>query len=267
MGLFSLCLALAGVVLGMRRPADGGAACAVASGNRAEVLFWTVAAAVLLLCALGGFTPFYRLVFMLPMGDYIRCPLKFVHLVEWCVAVLAGFGIAALLDTRLARRAPGIATAALAAVALVNMANLAAIDARYCAVDPSDTIRIALSRETGTCAIGFLMDGSASIGEAEYILAGGTAFRDNAALKSALASKECAPVSFWNFNGRRFVKTARERAGFALLKTRHSATPPPQATMPNVVSAISIFATLSVCMLGAVKLKRKGTHHKERLDP
>ena len=251
MGALTLCFALAGVVLGLWKRKDG------ANGedrektsNRAEIVFWAASASVLLLCALGGFTPFYRLVFLLPMGDYIRCPLKFVHLIEWCVAVLAGFGIAALLDLRAARRFPDIAGAALAALVVVNAGNLAAVAARYCAVDPSDTIRIALARETGTVSLGFVMDAGARLGEDEYILAGGTAFRDNAALKEALSRKDCAPVSFWNFKGGKFVKTPRERAGFALLKTQHVPAPPEGSSVPGAMTAVSLLSTLAVCLLG-----------------
>ena len=251
MGFITLCFAVVGVVLGLwRRKGEEGESCAGKMSNRAEIVFWAAAAAVLLVCALGGFTPFYRLIFMLPMGDYIRCPVKFVHLIEWCIAVLAGFGIAALLNVRLARRIPDIACAAIAALVVVNAGNLAVVAARYCAVDPADTIRIALAHETGTTSLGFVMDAGAKLGEDEYILAGGTAFRDNAALKEALSKKECAPVSFWNFKGGRFVKTPRERAGFALLKTQRTSAPADGPSVPGAAPAVSILSTLAVCLLG-----------------
>ena len=255
MGFITLCFAVIGVVLGLwRRKGEEGECSAEKRSNRAEILFWTAAAAVLLMCALGGFTPFYRLIFMLPMGDYIRCPVKFVHLIEWCVAVLAGFGIAALLNVRLARRIPDIVCPALAALVVVNVVNLAFIDARYCAVDPFDTIRIAVARETGSTSLGFAMDASAKIGADEYLLAGGTAFRDNAALKEGLAQKTYVPISFWNIQGGRFVKTPRERAGFALLKSQRPVPPPEGATMPGAMSILSLFATLAVCLVGGCKL-------------
>ena len=61
----------------------GGADAPERDGNRPEIVFWSVSAVVLLLVAFGGFTPFYRLVFALPMGDYIRCPVKFVQYLKW----------------------------------------------------------------------------------------------------------------------------------------------------------------------------------------
>ena len=257
MGFFSVCLALVGVVLGLWRRRDDGAQSALAD-NRLEIIFWSVAAALLLLFAFGGFTPFYRLVFSLPMGDYIRCPVKFVHLIEWCVAVLAGFGAAFLLDTRIARRASHYAAAAVAAILLVNMVNLAVVDARYCVVDPADTIRIAIARETGSDSIGFVLDANAKVGDDDYIVGGGTAFRDNAALKDALAKGEYLPVSFWNFQGGRMVKTPRERAGFALLKSKNAPRPSPEGpSVPGPAGAVSLLASLAVCVLAVMKLRRR----------
>jgi hypothetical protein len=227
------------------------------ANNRSEIVFWTVSAAVLLLVAFGGFTPFYRLVFMLPVGDYIRCPVKFVHLVEWCVAVLAGFGVASLLSFRFMRRIPAVAAAVVASLLVVNMFNLVAEDARYCAVDPSDTIRIAIAKETGGASLGFAMDANSKWGADEYILAGGTAFRDNNRLKDALSKGAYAPVSFWNFQNGRFLKTSRERAGFALLKCAKPAPRPEKgSSVPCASAVVSLLASCMVCLAGVLKLVR-----------
>lgn len=91
------------------------------------VRFWAVAMVVTLFCAFGCFTPFYRLIYALPGGNLIRCPVKFVHLVEFCVAVLAGYGVARLYEYKVLRYV-------LMAVALINVIDLSRIDARYCAV-------------------------------------------------------------------------------------------------------------------------------------
>jgi len=240
MGFFTVCFALVGVVFGLKR-------------KDVEVAFWAALAVVLLLCALGCFTPFYRLVFALPIGDYIRCPVKFVHLIEWCVAVLAGFGAAALLDLRVAQRAPKVAAAAIAAVLVVNAINLAAVDARYCAVDSGDTVRIAIARETGSISVGFVMDGKAKLGGEEYVVAGGMAFQDNAALKDAMAKGAYSVVSFWNFASGRFVKVARERAGFALLMNSAPQPRDERPASPGAATVISMLSTLAVCAVGVMK--------------
>ena len=255
MGFFTLCFALAGIVFWLHKGKPDVAAAECGLRNRPEIIFWTVAAALLLLVSFGCFTPFYRLVFMIPIGDYIRCPVKFVHLVEWCVAVLAGFGVAGLLGSRFAQRAPQIAAAAIAAILLVNIANLAIVDSRYCAVDPADTIRIAVARETGSNSIGFAMDANAKIGGDEYIVGGGMAFKDNAALKEALAKGEYAVASFWTLQGGRMVKTARERAAFALLRKSNPLPHPQDApATPGAIQMISLVASLAVCALAFAKV-------------
>ncbi len=96
--------------------------------NRGEIIFWTLAAAVALICAFGCFTPFYRLVFALPFGDYLRAPVKFVHLVEFAVAALAGFGVAAAMERFGHVKAVFWALLALAAA---NVIDLARVDALY----------------------------------------------------------------------------------------------------------------------------------------
>jgi hypothetical protein len=256
MGFLTVCFAFLGVLGVVRKKRDSGLHESGLSDNRAEIIFWSVSAVVVLLIAFGAFTPFYRLVFALPMGDYIRCPVKLVHLVEWCVAVLAGFGVANLLSMSLTRKAHVVISVAIGMLLLVNMLNLAVEDAKFCAVDPVDTIRVTVAKETGTPSLGFAMDANARIGEDEYLFAGGNAFRDNKALKDALATGAYAPVSFWNFQGGRLVKTARERAGFALLKSSKPMAKNPDGTLiPGITATISLFASCLVCVAGFMKLK------------
>ncbi len=64
---------------------------------RSDIPFWVGAAVLFFICSLGRFTPFYKLVFALPFGDCLRAPVKYHHLVEICVAMLAGFGIDAVV--------------------------------------------------------------------------------------------------------------------------------------------------------------------------
>ena len=258
MGFVTVCLALIGIFAGLRGNRRDESAVFALPGNRAEVLFWIASAVVFLLVSFGCFTPLYRLVFALPMGDYIRCPVKFVHLVEWCVAVLAGFGVAQLLSLRIARKASVVSAAVLCAVLFANMLFLAVDDAKYCAVDPGDVVRIAMAKETRSQSLGFVMDANAQMGKEEYIFAGGSAFRDNQALKDALSKGAYAPVSFWNFRAGRIVKTARERAGFALLKSSGARPGEPSGTsVPGATAIISMLASALACLAGLVKLRRK----------
>jgi hypothetical protein len=258
MGFLTICFAFVGILGVIRRRKEDNSHSTGLPDNRFEIIFWTVSAIVLLFVALGGFTPFYRLVFMLPGGDYIRCPVKFVHLIEWCIAVLAGFGVAMILSSKLTRRFPAVVTAVLTVLLLINTFNLVHDDAKYCAVDPSDTIRIALAKETGSTSLGFVMDANAQLGENEYILAGGTAFRDNVTLKESLSKGVYVPESFWNFKNGRFVKTKRESAGFALLKSSKAMSQTDKGScMPCVSALISMIASCVVLGVGFLKLVRR----------
>lgn len=69
-------------------------------GTRRKPLmwFWTSTLIVTLLWALGGSTPFYRLVYaIVPGTKYFRAPSTILYLVSFCVAVLAALGAERLL--------------------------------------------------------------------------------------------------------------------------------------------------------------------------
>lgn len=145
-GLITCILALIGVVsvFWRRKAATKSDSPDVAASSRrsiSDVFFWTAAFVVCLFCAFGGFTPFYRLVYVLPMGDYIRCPVKFVHLLEFCAAALAGFGIQAILDFAKEKNIAKPVAYAVAFFALVNVVDLARVDSRYLAVEDVTFIR------------------------------------------------------------------------------------------------------------------------------
>lgn len=101
-----------------------------------EVAFFAVAAIIFWLLSLGRyFEPLYRLVFMLPIGDSIRAPVKWHHLTELCICVLAGFGLEALRSmlTRRTSIKPLAVCAIVGAVALFGACDLARVDHLYCA--------------------------------------------------------------------------------------------------------------------------------------
>jgi len=67
------------------------------SKHRSEILFWGGAALVSLLLALGKFFPLYALFFKLPIVSNIRSPIKFLQVFQICIAVLAAYGMNAML--------------------------------------------------------------------------------------------------------------------------------------------------------------------------
>jgi hypothetical protein len=61
--------------------------------------FFAGGAALSLLFAVGGYTPFYRLAYaVMPAISMIRYPIKYLFLTTFCLAVLSAFGLAALID-------------------------------------------------------------------------------------------------------------------------------------------------------------------------
>lgn len=119
-GWVTCLLALCGVVLVLARRREG----------RAEVLFFAVAAVVFWLFSQGRYCePVYRLVYALPFGDYLRAPVKWHHLTEFCLVVLAGFGVEALLGFCKTPALKGV----LAALVLYGAVDLARVNHLYCA--------------------------------------------------------------------------------------------------------------------------------------
>ena len=103
--------------------------------SRSDLLFFAVAALVCWLFSLGRYCePVYRVVFSLPFGDYLRAPVKWHHLTEFGLVVLAAYGIETL--TSLLSRASCLKSHALpivGAIVLVGAIDLVRIDRLYCA--------------------------------------------------------------------------------------------------------------------------------------
>ena len=134
-GLLTVLFALAGLVGWWHYRKDG-------SGIWRDVPFWFGAGVLVYFCALGCFTPFYKLVYALPFGGTLRAPVKFVHLLEFCVAALAGFGFeAAWRAFKKEGTAPFGLKAVLVVLAAANVVNLAYIDSKYCAVEDVSLMR------------------------------------------------------------------------------------------------------------------------------
>lgn len=143
-GWVTCLLALIGVV----------AAFAKSCRHRKTVLFFAVSAVVFCILSLGrNCEPVYRVIYALPFGGYIRAPVKWHHLTEFCLCVLAGYGIAALGMWLEAWAKGGVRLAlalrcALAALVLYGALDLAMEARRFCApVDYSKAIRSGCSSQ------------------------------------------------------------------------------------------------------------------------
>lgn len=91
-GWVTCILAILGLVLGL-------------TARKYEVLFFLVAGMICYAFSLGRyFESAYRLIFALPAGDMIRCPVKWHHLTELCIVVLAAHGIEGILRLNVRRQ-------------------------------------------------------------------------------------------------------------------------------------------------------------------
>lgn len=127
-------------LLGRRSPSQ-----VLTDDNRREILFFASAAVLFCLLSMGRhIEPLYRLVFALPVGDSIRAPVKWHHLTELCLCVLAGYGIEAVRQRCLAA---GLRTRmvqiVLGCVILFGLCDLARVARLYCAVIDLSIVRSA----------------------------------------------------------------------------------------------------------------------------
>lgn len=109
--------------------------------SRRDIFFFFACSLLFWLFSMGRYcAPVYRLVYALPFGDYLRAPVKWHHLTEFALAVLAGYGIEALRRL-LARTSLShlVQVIIVAAVILLGVVDLVRIDALYCAPRKADS--------------------------------------------------------------------------------------------------------------------------------
>ena len=111
-----------------------------AAKSLSTIVFFFVAAIVFWLFSMGRYcAPVYRIVYALPFGDYLRAPVKWHHLTEFCICVLAGYGIWGWMHWVRAKWLSGsVKTAAVAVIVLIGAVGLASDARLYCAPHKAD---------------------------------------------------------------------------------------------------------------------------------
>ena len=254
-----------------------------------DVPFWVCAGVILYLCALGCFTPFYKLVYALPFGATLRAPVKFVHLLEFCVAALAGFGFeAAWRAFKKDGTAPFGMKAVLVVLAVANVVNLAYIDSKYCAVED-----VSLMRQPNAAAEDVVAAGGGKVFVAIAPQEGGQLIKNSLGAHLAeVADNPSAPdIRFFLVNGNTlrqnqtfnaWVQQGRLKSAgmYALSRTNGitratgasaqlalfenpsvPAPPPKEEPAPNrgrqVLVLISVIATFGLLVWGAWGVERR----------
>lgn len=124
---------------------------------RRTLWFWSIALVIAQLWALGGNTPFYRLVFAIVPGTrFFRAPSTMLFVVSFCVAVLAAYGAERAMQRAVSRRFLVISAVVVGLLALVGVSggltNLAVSTALPERVDYAlandEAIRVGVLRST-----------------------------------------------------------------------------------------------------------------------
>ena len=103
------------------------------------ILFFVISAVVFWLFSMGRYCePVYRLVYALPFGDYLRAPVKWHHLTEFCLCVLAGYGIWGWMKVEDKRASLRVKTIGAVVVILLGVVDLVSNDRLYCAPHRAD---------------------------------------------------------------------------------------------------------------------------------
>ena len=104
------------------------------------IIFFFASAVVFWLFSMGRYCePVYRLVYALPFGDSIRAPVKWHHITEFCLCVLAGYGIWGWMYwVRAKWLSDRVKAAAVAVLVLLGVLDLVGNDRLYCAPHRAD---------------------------------------------------------------------------------------------------------------------------------
>ena len=108
--------------------------------STSTIIFFFASAVVFWLFSMGRYCePVYRLVYALPFGDYLRAPVKWHHLTEFCLCVLAGYGIWGWMYwVRAKWLSDRVKTAVVAVLVLLGVLDLVGNDRLYCAPHRAD---------------------------------------------------------------------------------------------------------------------------------
>jgi hypothetical protein len=208
----------------------------VAYRRKGVVVFFALAAFLFWLCSLGRYCqPFYKMIFALPMGDYLRAPVKWHHLTEFSIVVLAGFGLEAIRRFLIGKGIKCVTASMIVfVVALIGASDLARINRLYCAkVDlsvvkaPNAAVEKINSLGKGK-VLDFLEGGNGLISQSfssrgiefaqraddadiRYAWVGIAAMRQNKSLASFLENSGFRPVGYYFVSGSG-IKIAPEKS-------------------------------------------------------
>lgn len=247
----------------------------------AEVVFFAVAAVVFWLFSMGRYCEsVYRLVYALPFGDYLRAPVKWHHLTELCLAVLAAYGIDRLGRLDCLRGLRG--TVVLAALVLFGAADLVRIDSLYCAPIDLSIVRAKNSaaddvRRWGRGLVADLVEGGNGLaawsftardipltgdlndGNVRYLWATLRQLKEDRSLGEWIVAKRAMPVGTYSLSPKGIRAAGMNDSNVALFRVDSGPVLPEKDALPHpkpltlTLGILSMLGTFAVS-LGAIWL-------------
>ena len=225
--------------------------------------------------------------------DRPRWPVKFVHLLEFCVAALAGFGFEAVWrGFKREGTAPFGVKAVLVVLAVVNIGKLAYVDSKYCAAEDvsfmhlpnaaaedvakagGGKVFVAIAPQEGRKAINDSMgvhlatttDNPAD-NDIRFFLVNGTTLRQNKTFNDWVQSGRLKSVGMYALSATGGIsRAAGASAQLALFENPSVPAPAPkEEPKPNrvrqvlvFISVLATFGLLAWGVCGARVLKKEG---------
>ncbi len=247
----------------------------------AEVVFFAVAAVVFWLFSMGRYCEsVYRLVYALPFGDYLRAPVKWHHLTELCLAVLAAYGIDRLGRLDCLRGLRG--TVVLAALVLFGAADLVRIDSLYCAPIDLSIVRAKNSaaddvRRWGRGLVADLVEGGNGLaawsftargipltgdlndGDVRYLWATLRQLKEDRSLGEWIVAKRAMPVGTYSLSPKGIRAAGMNDSNVALFRVDSGPVLPEKDALPRpkpltlALGILSMLGTFAVSV-GAIWL-------------
>ena len=134
-GFITCVLALLGGLMGLRSLIGLKGLKLHCTTASSDCVFFLIAAILCWIFSMGRYCePVYRVIFSLPFGDYLRAPVKWHHLTEFSICVLAAYGIESLrFKVQGLKLGKVTGPMLVGAVVLIGAIDLARIDHLYCA--------------------------------------------------------------------------------------------------------------------------------------
>lgn len=246
------------------------------SRNRGEKIFFAAAAILCCLLSFGRyFEALYKMVYALPVGNYLRAPVKWHHLTEFSLVVLSGFGVEFFYKRLLKAVNVKIARAIVCVIVAAGAINLVSVAKLYCAA-----VDLTVVRSQNPAAVDMIEKGGGKLAD---VMSGGSGLvawsfssyglnvvrnpveedvrfiwagieqLNNRAFSEWVKSKKAKPIGLYTLTKRGVFRAGRAGANMALLEIPDVDLHPraerfPEFSFITLAGVFSVLASLFVVL-------------------